>query len=203
MFNRYQDVPLRLRDQGDEISVTWNALYSYCGPSQVIATALFYRLAEQAFRELSSEQPPRREALAFLTAFPGRGVLECLEIVTRLPTLAPDRVQLDLEAGPPEAPAAFAGRFYFEFQIGDRRRSYVPVGDYLDDEFRSQVAAWQHTVMNEEQYNSYMDFKWKKAQALMNHRGDLFLSAPQPALQLSDPREGWFGIESYRRLFAP
>lgn len=201
MYNRYQDVPLRLRDQRDEVSVTWNAIYSYCGPSQVIATALFYRLAEQAFRELSPGQPPRREDMAFLTAFPGRGVLECLEIVTRLPTLAPDRVRLDLQAGPPEAPPAFAGRFYFELQVEDRRRSYVPVGDYLDDEFRSQVAEWQHATMDEKQYAAYMAFKWGKAQALMNHQGDLFSSASQPAIPLSEMREGWFGLESYQRLF--
>lgn len=195
------DKLLRVADQREVLEISQPMLLAYCGSSQIIATALIYRLMDQAFGELSPRLPPRRDRMAFLTAFPGRGVLECVEMVMRLPSLAPERLVLDLEAGPPEAPSAFKGRFYFEIQVEDRRRGYWPVPGYLDDEFRHQVATWQGKSMDDAQYRAYLDYKEAKARTLLEHQGPLFVSLPLEAGNLAAPRESWFGHGAYRDLY--
>ena len=198
MFNRYLNRPLVLTDQRDPVSISWDQLYAYCGPTQVIATAVASRLFEQAIRELSPRTAPRRNEMALLTAFPGRGILECIEMVTRIPTLAPHRLTVDPQAGPAEAPTAYIGRFYFEVQIGKDRRSYLPAPGYFDDEFRSRVSSFQNRRLKDEEYASYMAFKWRKAQSIMNHEGDFFSSkAIPPTLLEPEGKAGWYGLQAY------
>jgi len=192
---------LLIQDQKDELSINWNMLYAYCGPSQLIASALFYRLAEQAFKELSPLEVPKREDFAFLSAFPGRGILECIELTLRLPSLAPQRLHLDLEAGPEEAPKALQGRFYFEIQIADERRAYYPAAQYFDEEFLHQVKTWQHADLSQKEYDAYMKYKWAKAKALLEHPGKLFHSSSLKALDLEPLKETWYGHPDYTNLY--
>lgn len=193
---------LLVADQREVLAISREMLYAYCGSSQIIAVSLFHRLMEQAFRELSPGEVPRRDQISFLTAFPGRGILECIELVLRLPSLAPQRLVLDVDAGPSEAPAAFAGRFYFEVQIKDCRRGYYPPAAYLDATFRAQVAAWQDKPMNDGEYRSYMEYKTAKARSLASHEGDLFVSFPVAARDVPSLAESWFGHPAYRKLYS-
>lgn len=201
MFNRFLNQPLTLVDQRDPVSITWGQLYSYLGSSQVIASALTYRLFEQAIRELSPTRPPRRDEMSFLTAFPGRGVLEGVEHLTRIVTMAPERLILDPEAGPAAAAPAYIGRFYFEVQIGSLRRGFYPVDGFFDETFSNQVATWQDKDMSDEEHDSYMSYKWNKAQSILNHKANLFLSFEVPALPLGEYESpSWYGLTKYADL---
>lgn len=201
MFNRYLNKPLVLQDQSNEVCITWDQLYGYCGPDQLIATSVSYRLFEQAFRELSPNTPPRREQISLLTAFPGRGLLECIEMITRLASLAPHRLILDTDAGPQHAPIAYIGRFYFEIQISDKRKSFCPIDGFFDDEFRHQVSSFQNKSLNKQEYQNYIAFKWNKVQSIMNHSDNIFVSQDIPAHPYTeDITPSWFGLEKYRKL---
>ncbi|MDC7233958.1 MAG: hypothetical protein PQJ58_12065 [Spirochaetales bacterium] len=201
MFNRFLNQPLILKDQRDPVAISWDQLYGYCGPTQVIATALAFRLFEQAFRELTPDAMPERDKISVLTAFPGRGILECIEMITRIPSLAAHRIDVKPDAGSREAPTAYIGRFYFEVQHGESRRSYRPVPGYFDDEFRNQVASWQNKEMSGIEYDNYMSYKWDKAQSILNHTGNLFISEAVPPRSLEPAGKArWFGLKEYADL---
>lgn len=200
----FTDIPkpkIEFYDMGERLSVSWEELYKYCGPSQIIATALSYRLFEQAFRELDPGACPDRRSLSFLTAFPGRGVLECLEYITRIPSLAPENLVLDLEAGPVEAPPSKPGRFYFELQAGEQRRAYYPRKGFFDETFLNQVASWQDYTPGEEGYEAYRGYKREKARSILAEEEEFFVSSslpPRRPEKATAPR--FYGIDAYREL---
>lgn len=191
--------PLNLRDGREAVSLNWDMLYAYCGPSQIIATALCYRLFEQAFRELSPAAAPAREDLSLLTAFPGRGVLECVELITRIPSLRSGRLELDTRTLRPGAAPSLEGCFYFEVQNASKRRSYTAAPEYFDKEFLHMVGMWQNREMNRQEYERYMAYKTAKGEALLKHKGDLFRSAEIPARKYEPAQEicEWYGLSAY------
>ncbi|MBN2510832.1 MAG: hypothetical protein JXB03_11170 [Spirochaetales bacterium] len=192
---------ISLTDYNTELRIHYQQLFAYCGPSQIIATALCIRLFEQAFREMSPVRPPGRETLGFLTAFPGRGVLECVELITRIPSLYPGRFVLDIDAGPENAPAANTGRFYFEVQCEGKRRSYTLIDGFADDEFRRQVKNFQALVPGQPGYNEYMAYKQKKTAEMMACPHDMFTSAAMSPFPLKSPASPtWYGLEAYKTL---
>lgn len=132
-------------------------LLRYAGPSQLIASALVLRLLAQAFADLSPGQPPLRSDIHVLTAFPGDGILDCVELVTRARTQ--DRLSIDTEAGPPEAPPALPGRFYFEVRIGARARAYWPRDGFFSEEFRQRVTRFQEGAGSAAELDDYLAYK--------------------------------------------
>lgn len=132
-------------------------LLKYTGPSQIIACALSYRLFHRAFADLSPEGPPMREAISVRTAFPGEGVLDCIEMITRART--GDRLHVDITMGPAEAPSAPVGRFYFEVTIRDRASAYWPRSGFFDDPFTSMVQRYQDGAGTTAEQQVYREFK--------------------------------------------
>ena len=146
-------------ERGIPIPVTREHLTLYAGPSQIIATALMFRLFARALADLSPEKPPERSDLSVLTAFPGPGILDCIEYVTRARTLNDGRLVIDTDAGPAEAPIALKGRFYFEVGVGRQRRGYWPSEGYFDRAFLNMVAAYQGGRNTPEEETAYQSFK--------------------------------------------
>ncbi len=146
-------------ERGVPIPVTREHLLLYAGPSQVIASALMYRLFCKALDDLSPAMPPERTDISVLTAFPGSGVLDCIEYVTRCRTLADGRLVVDTTAGHPGAPAATEGRFYFEVEIAGRRQAYWPVQGYFDETFLHMVAQFQDKGSTPAREAAYQDYK--------------------------------------------
>ncbi|AWK89681.1 hypothetical protein DEW08_27230 (plasmid) [Azospirillum thermophilum] len=146
-----------MRDAGETVAITRQDLLTYSGPSQLIASALMFRLFEQAFADLSPDGPPERRAIAMLVAFPGDGVLDGVEMVTRARTGG--RLTIDTDAGPSDAPPSLVGRFYFEVAIGGRRRGYWPAEGYFTDQFRDQVARYQDGGGTAQEQAAYLAFK--------------------------------------------
>ncbi len=132
-------------------------LLKYAGPGQLIASALMLRLYRLAFAELSPDAPPARAAIRVLTAFPGDGILACSEMITRAWTQG--RLTIDVDAGPPEAPEALPGRFYFEIRIGARGRGYWVRPGFFGDAFRNQVIRYQDGGGSVAEQADYLAFK--------------------------------------------
>jgi hypothetical protein len=149
---------ITVRDNDEVLEFSPASLYAYCGPAQIIASALMFRLFERAFADLSPDLPPDREDLLFLTGFPGTGIAECVELVTRIRTRHPERFSISPGSAPPEAPLTASGAMYFEVQVKDRRRGYWPPGELFDDVFRRNVGLYQDgggTAKEREEYSAY------------------------------------------------
>lgn len=150
---------LTVAERGVAIPVTREQLICYAGPSQVIATALMFRLFGRALADLAPEGPPERTDISVLTAFPGPGILDCIEYITRARTQDMRRLIVDTEAGPREAPLSVEGRFYFEIQVGHRRRGYWPVEGYFDRTFLEMVGRYQDGTADAKAEADYQAFK--------------------------------------------
>ncbi|WP_143559177.1 hypothetical protein [Alkalispirochaeta americana] len=175
--------PLILLDEGYEVSFTWEQVFSFLGYRNIIASAIMTRLFSRAFRELSPDAPPDREELALLTAFPGEGILEALELVTRVPTRHPERLVINPLAGPDEAPRVPGGRFYLEIQVGQQRRGYWPSTDLINDRFRDQVERFQEGAGTPREQEQYRRYKEETARHILHLEEDeLFTSRPPSSL---------------------
>jgi hypothetical protein len=123
--------------------------------------------------------PPERTDISVLTAFPGSGVLDCIEYVTQARTLYDGRLVVDTTAGPPEAPAAIEGKFSFEVDIAARRQGYWPMQKYFDDTFPHMVAHYQDKDSTPAREAAYQDFKQQLVGRLLGAPNDmLFDHAP-------------------------
>ncbi|MDR0642921.1 MAG: hypothetical protein LBG07_10730 [Treponema sp.] len=167
---------ITIREAGEILEFSPASLYAYCGPGQIIASALMFRLFERAFRDLSPELPPDREDIQFLAGFPGTGIAECVELVTRIRTRHPERFTVDPLAPPPEAPLTASGALYFEVQVGERRRGYWPPGALFDDVFRKNVGLYQDGGGTVEEQKEYLSYKKRLSAAILRFPDDGFFS---------------------------
>lgn len=128
-------------DQDGCLAIGRDDLVRYAGPSQIVASALMLRLFARAFADLSPQTPPRRDDIKVLVAFPGDGVLDCVEMITRARTRG--RLAIDESAGPADALPATVGRFYFEVEIAGRRLGYSLKPGFFSDSFVAQIRRHQ------------------------------------------------------------
>ena len=170
---------IRLIDDATVVEFTWNGIFAYLGFRNIIASALMTRLFVRAFADLSPGRPPDREEISMLTAFPGPGILDSIELVTRLPIRHPERLVINPGAGPAEAPEAPKGRFYFEVGVASMRRGYWPPEELFDDHFRDQVRHYQSGSGTPEEQRDYRAFKEEKTHAILDYPEErIFYSWP-------------------------
>jgi hypothetical protein len=148
---------LPLRDGGAPIAIDRGHLLAFAGPDQIIATALMFRLYDHAVADLSPNAPPERRRIETLVAFPGPGILDCVEMVTR--ARDGDRLTVATDAGPPDAPPALLGRFYFEIAMQGRRRAYWPMAGHFTAAFLDQVRRFQDGAGTAMEQADYQEFK--------------------------------------------
>jgi hypothetical protein len=168
---------IAVRENNEVLEFSPASLYAYCGPGQIIASALMFRLFERAFRDLSPELPPDREDIQFLAGFPGTGIAECVELVTRIQTRYPKRFTVKTEGAPPEAPLAVSGVLYFEVQIGERRKGYWPPGEVFDDTFRENVKLFQDGGGTAKDQENYLAYKKQLSAVILRAPGETFFSS--------------------------
>lgn len=132
---------LAVRDQDGMVAIGRDDLVRYAGPGQIVASALCLRLFDRAFEDLSPGAVPHRDDIRVLVGFPGEGILDCVEMITRARTRG--RLTIDTRAGPAETPPAPVGRFYFEVAIGARRRGYRLADGFFTPEFVELVTRHQ------------------------------------------------------------
>lgn len=149
-------IPLQflvVADRDGLVAIGRDDLVRYAGPSQIVASALMLRLFARAFADLSPDAPPHRDAVTVLVAFPGDGILDCVEMITRARTRG--RLVVDETAGPPEALPSIVGRFYFEVAIAGRRRGYWLKPGYFTDGFLAQIRRHQDGAGSAEERADY------------------------------------------------
>ncbi|MDR0723436.1 MAG: hypothetical protein LBF75_11730 [Treponema sp.] len=168
---------IAVRDKGEILEFSPASLYAYCGPTQIIASALMFRLFERAFIDLSPEAPPEREDIQFLSGFPGTGIAECVELVTRIRTRRPERFRVDRGAAPREAPEAVSGVLYFEVQIKERRRGYWPPRELFDQVFRKKVSLFQDGSGTVQEQEAYLAYKKHLSAAILRRPGEGFFAS--------------------------
>jgi hypothetical protein len=166
---------IAVRDNNEVLEFSPASLYAYCGPTQIIASALMFRLFERAFADLSPGLAPDREDIWFLAGFPGTGIAECVELVTRIRTRRPERFRIG--PGVPEAPRTASGALYFEVQIRGQRKGYWPPGELFDDVFRRNVGLYQDGGGTTKEREDYLAYKKGLAAAILRAPGEGFFSS--------------------------
>jgi hypothetical protein len=120
-------------DAGTVLTFGYDDCVRYHGRTSIGGVALGFRLMQRAIAELSPDGPPDRTAISIRTAFPGEGVRDAVEMITRAVTRG--AYVVDLNAAPPSAPAAAKGRLWFEVAIGGNRRAYAVRDGAMSGEF--------------------------------------------------------------------
>ena len=162
-----------VRDEEGVISFNREDLIRYSGQGHLIASALIMRLFSDAFARLSPSAPPLRRDIRVLSAFPGLGVRDHVELLTRAGT--DKRYFLDKQAGPDTAPtSAIGGRMYFVVAVGDKAVSYVMNPEIFDDLWRREVSAYQKVGKTVREHARYVAYKYEVVGQLMT-REDLIL----------------------------
>jgi hypothetical protein len=166
---------ITVADQDGLVAIGRDDLVRYAGPSQIVASALMLRLFARAFADLSPDAPPARDAIRVLVAFPGDGILDCVEMITRARTRG--RLVLDETAGPPEALPSIVGRFYFEVEIAGRRRGYTLKPGFFSDSFVAQIRRHQDGSGTAEELADYQIAKHALIGKLLGSPDDALFSA--------------------------
>ena len=108
---------IRIRDHGTTLTISYDDCVRYHGRTNIGGVAVGFRVLQKAFADMAIPLP-ERERIGFFTAFPGLGVQDAVEMITR--AVSRDRYGIDTEHAELRAPEAAAGRFYFEVSYDDR-----------------------------------------------------------------------------------
>ncbi|MDR0806862.1 MAG: hypothetical protein LBN41_09010 [Enterobacteriaceae bacterium] len=153
-------------DQDGEITLRREDLLKYATNANVIAAALMIRISRYAFAKLSPQQPVMRRELYWQIGFPGPGILDCIEMLSH--AVREGRCLQNPTLRNPKAPFSLGGQFIFE--IGYRGKTLVvwPDKTVFDDEFRSQVAAWQEAEAGSEGRQAFLNYKADKVKQILS-----------------------------------
>lgn len=171
---------LVVAEREGELALGRDDLLKYAGPSHIVACALSFRLFQRAFRDLSPGKPPMRGSISVRTAFPGEGVLDCIEMIARARTRG--RLMIDTSLGPDEAPPAPEGRLYFEIAIGSNALAYWPKPGFFDDPFVDMVIRYQNGAGSMAERQAYFEFKHATIARLMSASDDALFVGKECAL---------------------
>lgn len=119
-------------DHGTLLCIPFEACVAYHGRTSIGGVALGFRLLQHAFARLSPDAPPDRARLSFFTAFPGPGLRDAVEMVTR--AVSRNAYVVD-PAAAVQAPEGVRGRMYFEVALDDTRLRLALVEGALSAEF--------------------------------------------------------------------
>lgn len=162
-----QECSVTVSDRDGEIVLTREDLLKYATKENVIASALMIRLCRFAFGLLSPQEPVRRRELYWQVGFPGPGILDCVEMVSRAVREGRCLQNPTLTHPDTDAPTSLVGSFLFEINYRSKTLVVWPDRSVFDDEFRSQVSIWQAEEEGSEGYRSYLEYKEKKVQQIM------------------------------------
>ncbi len=127
------NVPVRILDHGTELAISFEDCVRYHGRTSIGGLALGFRLIQLALADLAPGRVPEREEISVATAFPGPGLRDAIEMVSR--AVSRGAYVVDESRAPTDAPEAVAGRLWFEVTIGGARRAYAAVDGAMGEEF--------------------------------------------------------------------
>lgn len=133
-------------------------LYRYSGPRSMIASALVFRLMQEAIRDLCPDEVPERKKFRIVSGHSGPGVRDGFEYLTR--AVSDKRYKFDPSNPPPEAlPSAAKGYMFFIIQYKDKGMLYVLSSEIFGKEWFNAVRAYQEGSETEEAHAAYLIFK--------------------------------------------
>ena len=140
--------------------------FNYHGYDAPGGVALGFRLLQRAFSLLvPGEVYPDRRGLSLFTAFPGLGLRDTMELVTRLVT--EDRFRLDTAFDDPRAQEGVAGRFYYRFTYEKRSVELAPLEGYPGEEFVRLGKASKVPGFDGEEAEAWRNAKYQLANTLL------------------------------------
>jgi len=127
------DTEIRVLDHGTELAVSFETCVAFHGRTSIGGLALGFRVMQLALIDLAPGRVPERDEIRFRTAFPGPGLRDAVEMVSRAVTRGAYTVDESL-AGP-DVPEAPRGRLWFEVTIGASVGVYVARDGALPADF--------------------------------------------------------------------
>lgn len=140
-----------VQEQGTAVRFSFDEMLRYSGPGSPGGVALGFRLMERAFALLEPNGVVERRVVAFRTAFPGPGVRDACELVTR--SLTDGRYVVDPAL---ERPERGHGLRLFVFQVTYRGRSVSLLlqEGFVTDEFWRLAESPDLTVEQQQQFTA-------------------------------------------------
>lgn len=154
------DPSLLVLDQGRPVCFRIQDVFNYHGLDAVGGAVLGFRLLQRAFAELSPEGPAERRSISLFTSFPGFGVRDACELISRM--VAEGRYRADPGFIDERAPDGVNGRCYFRFSLGDRSVELAPPPAVPDAEFIYWGRAAKQSFPEAAEYSVIMR-NWKRA----------------------------------------
>ncbi|MDL2271547.1 hypothetical protein LJC23_00755 [Desulfovibrio sp. OttesenSCG-928-I05] len=156
---------ITLLDQDGEITLRREDLLKYATNANVIAAALMIRVCRLAFSLLSPDAPVKRRELYWTLGFPGAGLVDCVEMISH--AVREGRCLQQPECNHPDAPFSLNGQMVFTIGYAGKRLQLWPDPSVFDDEFRSEVAAWQELPDDAPGRDAFLRYKEGKVQDIM------------------------------------
>lgn len=157
--------PIRVIDHGTELTIPLDVCILYHGRDSIGGMVLGYRIMAWAIREMSPNKAPDRCDIRFRTAFPGPGLRDAVEMVSRACTRGAYEV---LDSAPEGAPEGVYGHLYFEIEIGDQIRRISLVPGAVSEDFIRTGRATKTQPMTPELKAHWTELKEGLAKALIN-----------------------------------
>lgn len=120
-------------DEGVRLDIPFESCVLYHGKDSIGGLSLGYRLLYFALQKLCGESIPERREVSFRTAFPGPGVRDAVEMVTRAVT--GNRYHILNAEDKKYAPEGVYGRMYFEISVGQKTLICILRPGVISEEF--------------------------------------------------------------------
>lgn len=154
---------IRVRQDGEVLQIPFSACVLYHGQDSIGGLVLGYRLIQWAIDEMSPSRVPGREEIVFKTAFPGPGIRDAVEMLTRAVSRGAYEVITEVPAGAPEG---VYGHLYFEISIGEQTRRVSLVPGAVSDDFIQTGRAYKRQEHTPELLKHWSELKQGLAKTL-------------------------------------
>ena len=148
---------VKVVEKGVELDIPFHACVLYHGKDSIGGLSLGYRLMYWALNYLSEDgEIPRREDISFKTAFPGPGLRDAVEMISRAVTAGRYEV---LKEAPLCAPEGVYGHMYFEISLRDKTVKVALKPGVIDDDFIQTGRSFKKENLTPEGLRHWEDLK--------------------------------------------
>ncbi len=123
--NQWVESEITVSEGGREVVFTLDDCFRYHGRGAVGGVVLGFRLLQRLAEIISPQQPLNRRDIALFSSFPGLGVRDVLELITRM--VSEQRITVDVNFQHSDIPAGVRGSFYFRFSYQGQCVELAPI----------------------------------------------------------------------------
>ena len=152
-------------DNGRPVTFTLDNAMNYHGYDAVGGVALGFRLLQRAIALLSPDALPERRQFEVFTNFPGLGVRDTFELVTRMVTGG--RFTLDASFVDPRTPEGVTGGVYFRFSLNGKTVELAPAEGHPSKRFVRCGRASKRPDVTEQELMEWKEVKYELANLLL------------------------------------